>query len=90
MSQSPHQLMFNLYNIIALTGEHRKCGQDDDDGGHNNDNDSDDEIDLMIIVKVTSNGAYLKLRFSTLRDQGLRHATVLLYDAQDIWKGKTS
>ena len=22
MSQSPHQLMFNLYNIIALTGEH--------------------------------------------------------------------
>ena len=75
--------MFNLYNIIALTGEHRKCGQDDDDGGHNNDNDSDDEIDLMIIVKVTA-----MVSQSTHRDQGLRHATVLLYDAQDIWKGK--
>ena len=52
MSQSPHQLMFNLYNIIALTGD---GDGDDDDGGQNNDNDSDDEVDDMIVVKVTIN-----------------------------------
>ena len=50
MSQSPHQLMFNLYNIIALTGENLNCG--DNDGGYDDGNGDIDDGDVMIMIMI--------------------------------------